>query len=80
MKPRYLIALILVLAVMIGTGVIASATEGEPNCWYVSYTVTMRGKRIVKVPNSCIPCLGVCDLLPPPPGATNRQAGPVAVQ
>jgi hypothetical protein len=74
MKPRLLIALAIVLALVFGAGLLAVAGEDDPSCWWFSYTVEMRGKNVLKVPNTCIPCLAVCDLLPPPPGAGSRSS------
>jgi hypothetical protein len=71
MRLRILIALAVVLALVLGSGLLAAADD-EANCWYVSYTVEMRGKKVLKVPNTCIPCLALCDYLPPPPGAGHR--------
>lgn len=74
MKLRILLALALVVALVFGTGLFAAASDDDPKCWWVGYTVEMRGKRVVRIPNSCIPCLGLCDYLPPPPSASSRSA------
>ena len=73
MKLRILLALALVVALVFGTGLFAAAGEDDPKCWFVGYTVEMRGKKVVKIPNTCIPCLGLCDYLPPPT-ASSRSA------
>lgn len=68
MRLRLLIALALIIVLVFGTGLFAAASDDEPNCWWFSYTLSITGKKVLTVPNSCIPCMGFCDLLPPPPG------------
>lgn len=77
MRFRLLIALAIILVLVFGTGLFAAAGGEEPHCWFVSYTLEMRGKKVVKVPNTCIPCFGVCDYLPLP--ASGSRSGSVAV-
>ncbi|MGH2626071.1 MAG: hypothetical protein ACRDHY_05415 [Anaerolineales bacterium] len=79
MKLRLVIALTVVLALFFGGGLIASADDDQPNCWWVSYTVTVMGTKIVKIPNSCIPCMGLCDWLPPPPSLGKPKPGQAVV-
>jgi hypothetical protein len=63
MKIRLLIALVIVLALFLGGGLAARASDDQPHCWYVSYTVTVMGHKIVKVPKTCVPCLGFCNAM-----------------
>lgn len=74
MKPRLLIALVVVLALFLGGGLVASANDDEPHCWYVSYTISVMGTKIVKIPKTCVPCLRFCGLLPSgsPPHSEGR--------
>ena len=74
MKLRILLALALVVALVFGTGLFAAAGEDDPKCWWVGYTVELRGKQVVKIPNRCVPCMALCNYLPPPPDASNRSA------
>jgi hypothetical protein len=68
MRFRLLIALMVVLALVLGGGLLARAEDPEPNCWWFSYTISVMGTKVVKIPNSCIPCFGFCDWLPAAPG------------
>lgn len=74
MKLRILLALALVVALVFGTGLFAAAADDDPKCWWLGYSVEMRGKPLVKIPNTCVPCIALCHYLPPPPGASSRSA------
>ncbi len=78
MKFRLVLAIAVALALFFGGGFIANADDDEPHCWWVSYTITVMGTKIVRIPNSCIPCMGFCDWLSPAPGG-KPQVGQIVV-
>lgn len=71
MKLRALIALMVVMTLFFGGSIVASASDDQPNCWWVGYTVKVMGAKVVKIPNRCVPCLAVCDAYSAPPAKSS---------